>query len=61
MNDIKKVTEKMYRAANPETKMDVPSYAYEQVEAANRRRLKSGKPITLYEWCLKEKVDAKRK
>jgi len=54
MNDIIKVAEKLYYEANPSTKMDVPSFAYEKVEAANRRRIKAQSKLSLYDWCKKE-------
>jgi len=54
MQDIIEVTEKLYYEANPNTKMDVPSFAYEQVEAANKRRIKSYSKLSLYEWCKQE-------
>jgi len=34
--------------------MDVPSFAYEKVEAANRRRIKEQSNLSLYEWCKQE-------
>ena len=54
MNDIIEVVEKLYYEANPSTKMDVPSFAYEQVEAANRRRMEARSKLSLYDWCKKE-------
>jgi len=54
MNDIIEVAEKLYYEANPSTKMDVPSFAYEKVEAANRRRIKAQSKLSLYDWCKKE-------
>lgn len=50
-NDVIKVAERLYYEDNPDTKMDVPSYAYERVEGANKRRLKVKSQLTLYEWC----------
>jgi len=54
MNDVIEVAEKLYYEANPTTKMDVPSYAYEQVEKANKRRLEARSELSLYDWCKKE-------
>ena len=54
MEDILEVTEKLYYEANPSTKMDVPSFAYEKVEAANKRRVKAQSKLSLYDWCKKE-------
>lgn len=51
MSDIITVAEKLYYEANPNTKMDVPSFAYEQVEAANRRRKAAQSELSLYDWC----------
>ena len=51
MSDIIKVAEKLYYEANPTTKMDVPSFAYEQVEKANKRRLEANSELSLYDWC----------
>jgi len=50
-NDVIEVAEKLYYEANPTTKMDVPSYAYEQVEAANKRRRNAQSELSLYDWC----------
>ena len=50
-NDVIAVAEKLYYEANPHTRMDVPSYAYEQVAKANRRRLDAMSELNLYEWC----------
>lgn len=54
MSDIVKVAEKLYYEANPGTNMDVPSFAYEQVEAANNRRIKANSELSLYDWCKEE-------
>lgn len=53
-NDVIKVTEKLYYEANPNTMRDVPSFAYEQVEKSNRRRLLSNSKLNLYDWCKME-------
>lgn len=51
MNDVIKVAERLYYEVNPNTKMDVPSYAYEWVEKANYNRLSTNSTLSLYEWC----------
>lgn len=56
MNDVIKVAERLYYEANPTTKMDVPSFAYEQVEKANHRRLASNSELSLYDWCKQEQA-----
>ena len=54
MNSVIKVAEKLYYESNPNTKMDVPSSAYEKVELANTRRIKVQSKLSLYDWCKKE-------
>lgn len=54
MSDIVTVAEKLYYEANPNTKSDVPSFAYEQVEGANARRRAARSSLSLYEWCKQE-------
>lgn len=54
MSNIIEVAEKLYYEANPSTKMDVPSFAYEKVEEANKRRIKAQSELSLYDWCKKE-------
>lgn len=54
MENITEVAEKLYYEANPNTRMDVPSFAYEKVEKANKRRVLSGSSLSLYDWCKKE-------
>ena len=53
-NNIITVAEKLYYEANPNTKKDVPSFAYEQVETENLRRIKSQSKLSLYDWCKQE-------
>ena len=60
-NDIIQVAEKLYYEANNNTRMDVPSFAYEQVERANRRRFEAKSELTLYAWCKLELSKSKRK
>ena len=54
MNDIIQVAEKLYYESNPTTNMDVPSFAYEQVEYANKRRVQAKSELSLYDWCKME-------
>ncbi len=54
MNEIIKISEILYYEANPNTKMDVPSYVYEQVEAANKRKIEASSNLSLYDWCKQE-------
>ena len=58
-NDIIQVAEKLYYEANPTTKMDVPSFAYEQVEKANKRRFGAMSELSLYDWCKSELAKTK--
>lgn len=51
MNDVIKVAEKLYYEANPMTKMDVPSYVYEKVESANKKRMSENSGLSLYDYC----------
>jgi len=60
MSDIITVAERLYYEANPNTKMDIPSFAYEQVELANRRRKLANSKLSLYDWC-KQELDKKKK
>lgn len=53
-NSVIKVAEMLYYEINPETKRDVPSYAYETVEAANKKRIAAGSELNLYDWCKKK-------
>lgn len=54
MEDIIETAEKLYYEANPNTKMDVPSFVYEKVEKANYRRLAENSQLSLYDWCKQE-------
>ena len=54
MSDIITVAERLYYETNPNTKMDVPSFVYEQIEAANRRRKIANSELSLYDWCKQE-------
>ena len=53
-DDVIEVAEKLYYEANPNTKSDVPSFAYEQTEKANQRRFVAQSKLTLYDWCKQE-------
>lgn len=53
-NDVMLVAERIYREDNPNSKMDVPSFAYEHVEGANIRRMKAQSELSLYDWCRDE-------
>ena len=50
-NNVISVAERLYKEANPTTKMDVPSYAYEVVEKEMLEWLMAKSEITLYQWC----------
>lgn len=50
-NSVIKVAEKLYYEQNPNTKMDVPSYAYEKVRSENKKRLAANSGLSLYDWC----------
>lgn len=50
-NDVMQVAEKLYYEANPNTPMDVPSFAYVQVEKQNILRMAHRSNMNLYEWC----------
>lgn len=49
-NDVIQVAEKLYREKNPESKMDVPSFAYEFVETWRCEWIASNSVLSLYEW-----------
>jgi hypothetical protein len=53
-NDVIEVTRKLYFEINPNTKMDVPSYAFEQTERAKKRWLAAGSKVSLYDFCMSE-------
>lgn len=54
MSDVITVAEKLYYEENPNTKMDVPSFVYEKIEASNKRRIASNSELSLYDWCKQE-------
>lgn len=49
--DVVDVGNKLYYEANPDAKSDVPSFVYEQVETANRKRIEAKSNLNLYDWC----------
>lgn len=55
-NDIIQVAEKLYREKNPESKMDVPSFAYETVEKWKHEWVQSNSVLSLYEWIKQNKT-----
>tara|TARA_R110002110_G_scaffold154720_1_gene348714 strand:- start:348 stop:518 length:171 start_codon:yes stop_codon:yes gene_type:complete len=54
MNDVIKVAEKLYKEANPNTRIDIPSFAYEKVESMNKKRMEALSKLSLYDWCKKQ-------
>jgi hypothetical protein len=55
-NNLVQVAEKLYREMNPESKMDVPSFAYEIVEKWRIEWLQSNQDISLYDWIKQNKT-----
>ena len=60
MNDIVEVAEKLYYEANPTTKKDIPSFVYEQIEKADKRRFEARSELNLYDWCKLELITNKK-
>jgi hypothetical protein len=59
-SEVIEVAEKLYREANPDSKMDVPSFAYEMVDRANKRRLLANRlDMSLYDYCKMELSNSK--
>ena len=54
-NDIIQVAEKLYREKNPESKMDVPSFAYETVEKWAKEWFFTNSELSLHEWIKQNK------
>lgn len=54
-NNVIKVAERIYHETNPESKMDVPSMAYETVKKLDLQRMKEKSKLSLYDYC-KEKL-----
>jgi len=54
-NDIIEVAEKIYYEMNPNTKSDVPSFAYETIESWAKEWFNSNSELTLYDWIKKTK------
>jgi hypothetical protein len=50
-NNVIEVAEKLYYEANPNSKMDVPSFVYEKIEAQDRKRIAAESDLNLYDWC----------
>jgi len=53
--DLIKTAEYLYYLKNPESKSDVPSFAYEVVEKWHKEWLNDKKGRTLYDWILSNK------
>ena len=49
-NNTIKVAEALYYEANPNTKMDVPSFVYERVEKWSKEWIVAKNDMTLYDW-----------
>src|SRR5574343_192240 len=54
-NDVIDVAEKLYYERNPNTKMDVPTSAYRQVEKWKEEWEKNSRYMTLYDWIKRYK------
>ena len=54
-NDTIEISEKLYYEMNPNTKMDVPSFAYETTENWKKEWLNSQSKLTLYDWIKENK------
>ena len=55
-NNLVYVAEKLYREMNPESKMNVPNFAYEVVEKWRIEWLQSNQDISLYDWIKENKT-----
>jgi hypothetical protein len=49
-NDTIEVAESLYYEANPNTKMDTPSFVYERVEKWQREWMVNPQGMNLYDW-----------
>lgn len=49
--EVMATAEKLYYAINPETRMDVPSIAYEKVENLHRYYELCGSTLSFYDFC----------
>ena len=54
-NNTIEVAEKLYYEMNPNTKMNVPSFAYEITEDWEKEWLNSQSELTLYDWIKENK------
>jgi hypothetical protein len=54
-NNIEDVAEKLYYEINPNTTMNIPSFAYELVEEWNKEWIVSKSELTLYDWIKENK------
>ncbi len=54
-NDTIEVAKKLYYEKNPNTKRDVPSFAYEITENWKKEWSNSQSELTLYDWIKKNK------
>ena len=50
-NDVIQVAENLYYEANPNSKMDVPSFVYEKIEGQYIKWRSADSELSLYEWC----------
>jgi len=55
-NNLTQVAELLYYEKNPDTKMDVPSFAYELVEKWRIEWLQSKSELTFYNWIKANKT-----
>jgi hypothetical protein len=49
-NDVIEVANALYREKNPNSKMDTPSFAYENVEKWKKEWNLTETPLSLYDW-----------
>ena len=49
--EVMRIAEKLYYDINPETKMDVPSIAYEKVESLHKYYELCGSGVDFYSFC----------
>lgn len=55
--DYMEVSEKLYYHVNPNTRMDVPNSAYITTENWYHEWLKTDTDLSLFDWCVKIKVN----
>jgi hypothetical protein len=53
--DVIEVATKLYYEKNPDTKMDVPSFAFETVDKWKYEWLDSNSKLSLYKWIKENK------